>query len=208
MGQAWRSGYLEGSAVPIRSSKVFQLVDYLDQSMHSSPAGQAQLLLERDILLLLLMWETPLRGNDIGSVHKGPDGNAFIYCNHSMKNHSQTVWTDRMDMAQVIGTELWIDLFEMRHGFARHRSTNASQNSRRISEIVCGHACHCRSCSNRGSHVQSWAGVLCRVPSKRCRLYLDGKLLDPQCRLSEVSAWSRLFACMTTPPFDVKSACR
>ncbi len=63
---AWRSGYLEGSAVPINPSKVFQLVDYLDHGMQSSPAGLAQLLVERDIMLLLLMWETPLRGNDIG----------------------------------------------------------------------------------------------------------------------------------------------
>ena len=66
--QAWRSGYLEGSAVPIKSSKVFQLVDYLDHGMQSSTAGVAQLLVERDIMLLLLMWETPLRGNDIGKV--------------------------------------------------------------------------------------------------------------------------------------------
>ncbi len=66
--QAWRSGYLEGSAVPINSSKVFQLVDYLDHGMQSSTAGLAQLLVERDIMLLLLMWETPLRGNDIGIV--------------------------------------------------------------------------------------------------------------------------------------------
>ena len=42
--QAWRSGYLEGSAVPINSTKVFQLVDYLDHGMQSSTAGLAQLL--------------------------------------------------------------------------------------------------------------------------------------------------------------------
>ncbi len=66
--QAWRSGYLEGSAVPINSSKVSQLVDYLDHGMQSSTAGLAQLLVQRDIMLLLLMWETPLRGHDIGKV--------------------------------------------------------------------------------------------------------------------------------------------
>lgn len=60
--QAWRSGYLEGSAVPINSSKVFQLVDYLDHGMQSSTAGLAQLLVERDIMLLLLMWEKHLSG--------------------------------------------------------------------------------------------------------------------------------------------------
>ena len=66
--QAWRSGYLEGSAVPLSSKKVFQLVDHLEHSMQSCPAGQQQLLIERDIMLILLMWETPLRGNDIGKV--------------------------------------------------------------------------------------------------------------------------------------------
>ncbi|KAL0018838.1 hypothetical protein WJX77_010718 [Trebouxia sp. C0004] len=49
MMQAWRSGHLEGSAVPISSSKVFQLVDYLGHSMQSSTAVQAQLLVERDM---------------------------------------------------------------------------------------------------------------------------------------------------------------
>ena len=68
--QAWRSGYLEWSAMPTNSSnlKVFQLVKYLDHGMQSSTSGLAQLLVERDIMLLLLMWETPLRGNDIGKV--------------------------------------------------------------------------------------------------------------------------------------------
>ena len=54
--------------MPINSSKVFQLVDYLDHGVQSSTAGLAQLLVERDIRLLLLMWETPLRGNDNGKV--------------------------------------------------------------------------------------------------------------------------------------------
>ena len=36
--------------------------------MQSSTAGLAQLLVERDTMLLLLMWETPLRGNDIGKI--------------------------------------------------------------------------------------------------------------------------------------------
>ena len=36
--------------------------------MQSSTAGLAQLLVERDTMLLLLMWETPLRGNNIGKV--------------------------------------------------------------------------------------------------------------------------------------------
>ena len=58
----------EGSAVPISSNKVFLLVDHLDHSMQSTPLGQQQLLVERDIMIILLMWETPLRGNDIGKV--------------------------------------------------------------------------------------------------------------------------------------------
>ena len=36
--------------------------------MQSSTAGPAQLLVEMDIMLLLLMWERPLRGNDIGTI--------------------------------------------------------------------------------------------------------------------------------------------
>jgi len=37
--QAWRSNYLEGSAVPISSKKVFHLADHLEHNMQSSPAG-------------------------------------------------------------------------------------------------------------------------------------------------------------------------
>ena len=68
--QAGRSGYLEGSAVPINSSKISQLVDYLDHGMQSSTTGPAQLLVmvEREIMLLLLMWKVPLWGNEIGKV--------------------------------------------------------------------------------------------------------------------------------------------
>ena len=60
--------YLEGSAVPTSSRQVFQLVDHLEHSMQGCPSGQQQLLIERVILLTLLLWETPLRGNDIGKV--------------------------------------------------------------------------------------------------------------------------------------------
>ena len=64
--EAWRSEYLEGSAVPISSNNVFLLVDHLDHSMQGTPLRQQQLLIESDIMINLLMWETALRGNDIG----------------------------------------------------------------------------------------------------------------------------------------------
>ena len=66
--QAWRLGYLEGLAVPMSSDEVCSLVDHLDSCTSNSATPQQQLLLERDILLVLLMWETPLRGKDIGKV--------------------------------------------------------------------------------------------------------------------------------------------
>lgn len=50
------------------SQKAFQLVHYLDVCICNSPIGLPQLLLERDLLLILLMWEIPLRGNHIGKV--------------------------------------------------------------------------------------------------------------------------------------------
>ncbi len=53
--------------MPINSSKIFQLMDYLDHGMQSSTTGLAQLLVmvETDIMLLLLMWKVPLWGNEI-----------------------------------------------------------------------------------------------------------------------------------------------
>ena len=66
--QVWRSGYLEGSAVPIRRGKVHQLVDYLDSLLSKKPPIMTRLLLERDALLALLMWETSVRGIDCGKV--------------------------------------------------------------------------------------------------------------------------------------------
>ena len=50
------------------SSRTFQLVEYMDSSMSSNSNSQQRLLLERDILLVLLMWETPIGGNDIGKI--------------------------------------------------------------------------------------------------------------------------------------------
>ena len=65
---AWRSGYLEGSAVPISEVKVHQLVEYLDSLVPSSPPTLARLVVERDALLALLMWETSMRGKNCGNV--------------------------------------------------------------------------------------------------------------------------------------------
>ena len=47
---------------------MFLLVNHLDHSMQSTPPDQQQLLIEQDIMITLLMWETPLKNNDIGRV--------------------------------------------------------------------------------------------------------------------------------------------
>ena len=66
--EVWSTGYLEGSAVPMQAAKVHQLVDYLDSQLAQSKSGLQQLLLERDIVLVLLMWETPMHGNNHGKL--------------------------------------------------------------------------------------------------------------------------------------------
>lgn len=50
------------------SNKAFQLVDYLDSTAAATPAGFSRLVLERDIVMILLMWESYLRGKDCGKV--------------------------------------------------------------------------------------------------------------------------------------------
>ena len=50
------------------AAKVHQLVDYLDSQLAQSKSGLQQLLLERAIVLVLLMWETPMRGNNHGKL--------------------------------------------------------------------------------------------------------------------------------------------
>ena len=66
--KAFQIGYLEGSAVPMTGNKAFQLVDYLDSTAAATPAGFSRLVLERDIVMILLLWESYLRGNDSGKV--------------------------------------------------------------------------------------------------------------------------------------------
>ncbi len=67
--QACRSGYLEGSAVPISRKKVLSAGGSCGAQHAESPSWATTApLIERDIMLVLLMWETPLRGNDIGKV--------------------------------------------------------------------------------------------------------------------------------------------
>lgn len=63
--QAFRIGYLEGSAVPTTAEKVYQLVDYIDQQACNSSSTTIQLALERDSVMILLMWESYLRGKDV-----------------------------------------------------------------------------------------------------------------------------------------------
>ncbi len=67
--QACRSGYLEGSAVPISRKKVLSAGGSCG-AQHAKPPSWATTapLIERGIMLVLLMWQTPLRGNDIGKV--------------------------------------------------------------------------------------------------------------------------------------------
>ena len=59
----WRSGNPEGSTVPdsVSKEKVHHLVEYLDNLVPSSPPTLARLLVQRDALLALLMWETSMR---------------------------------------------------------------------------------------------------------------------------------------------------
>ena len=66
--EAWRAGYLEGSAIPMQPGMIHMLVDYLDSPLSTAPPGTMQLLVERDIVLILLMWETPMRGNNGGKL--------------------------------------------------------------------------------------------------------------------------------------------
>ncbi|KAL0021659.1 hypothetical protein WJX77_007737 [Trebouxia sp. C0004] len=66
--QSWRQGYLEGSAVPMTESKTFALVDYLDSLLDTCTSAMRRLTIERDIVMILLLWETCLRGNDCGKI--------------------------------------------------------------------------------------------------------------------------------------------
>ena len=66
--KAFQLGYLEGSAVPMTADKMCQLVDYLDSIVAATPAGFLRLVLERDIVMILLLWESYLRGKDCGKV--------------------------------------------------------------------------------------------------------------------------------------------
>ena len=66
--EAWRSGYLEGSAIPMTEAKMCQLVSYIDGCTASNTKAIDRLCLERDALMILLMWESCLRGDNIGRV--------------------------------------------------------------------------------------------------------------------------------------------
>ncbi len=81
--KAFQIGYLEGSAVPMTQEKVFQLVDYLDSAAAATPAGFKRLVLERNTVMILLMWESYLRGKDCGKMTLGdffyPHGEPVCY---------------------------------------------------------------------------------------------------------------------------------
>ncbi len=50
---------------------VYQLVDYIDGCARCTIPSISQILLERDSILILLMWESYLRGKDVGKVTLG-----------------------------------------------------------------------------------------------------------------------------------------
>ena len=52
----------------MHANKVHLLVHYLDGLLTDAKPGILQLLLERDIVLLLFMWETSKRGNKCGKL--------------------------------------------------------------------------------------------------------------------------------------------
>ena len=54
--------------MPVSVEKVHHLVEYLDSVVPSSPPTLARLMVERDALLALLMWETSMRGKKCGGV--------------------------------------------------------------------------------------------------------------------------------------------
>ena len=66
--KAFQIGYLEGSAVPMTGNKAFPLVDYSDSTAAATSAGFSCLVLEQDIVMILLLWESYLRGKDCGKV--------------------------------------------------------------------------------------------------------------------------------------------
>ena len=93
--EAWRAGYLAGSAVPMKDSKGNALTDYLDACIASKPAGLEQLILQRDAMLCLLMWETPRRGHDCGRVsHEDlftPEGQPILSCTGQLQGVASTL---------------------------------------------------------------------------------------------------------------------
>lgn len=66
--QSWRRGCQETSAVPMTSNKAFELVDYVDSVAAASSNVMEVLLCQRDALIVLLMWESCLRGVDCGKL--------------------------------------------------------------------------------------------------------------------------------------------
>ena len=54
--------------MPIKEGKVYQLVEYLDSLLAKKPSIMVRLVLERDALLALLLWDSSLRGINCGQV--------------------------------------------------------------------------------------------------------------------------------------------
>ncbi len=48
----------------MQADKLFLLVDYLDSQLAGISVGMPQLLLERDVVLILLTWDSPTRVNN------------------------------------------------------------------------------------------------------------------------------------------------
>lgn len=47
-----------------QADKLVLLVDHLNSQLAGIPIGMPQLLLKHDAMLILLMWDTPIRVND------------------------------------------------------------------------------------------------------------------------------------------------
>ncbi|KAK9805249.1 hypothetical protein WJX72_008655 [[Myrmecia] bisecta] len=67
--QVWELGYEEGSAVRMTQEKLVQLINYLDMAADQTSCVIEQLVLHRDAVMLLYMWESCMRGKEVGRLN-------------------------------------------------------------------------------------------------------------------------------------------
>ncbi|GLC36415.1 hypothetical protein PLESTM_000444000 [Pleodorina starrii] len=65
------AGYTELSAVPLRYDKYRSLVLYLWRQVEAAPNSLERVVLLRDLLCVLLLWQTSVRGHDVGKLGLG-----------------------------------------------------------------------------------------------------------------------------------------